>query len=91
METDGLYFSSCDLQDRLKQSLLLFPALVVRYDILVCTSALYLYQAGLLDKSDIFRYCNSVKPDKLSLYLDLLEYDRFLIERIVSQMDLFDL
>lgn len=91
METDGLRFTSRDLQDRLKNSLLLLPLLTVRYDPIVCTSALYLYQSGLLEKNQIFRYCNLVKPENLSRFLDLLEYDRFLIDRILSQMDLFDL
>lgn len=89
MEEDGLRFRSSDLQDRLKQSLLLYPLLIVRYNPLVVTSALYLYQAEMLERSEIFRYCNLVSVDRLSGYLELLEHDRFLIDRIISNMDLF--
>lgn len=90
MESDALRIGAKDLQDRLRQSLLLYPALLVRYDPLVVTSALYLYQADILQRNEIFRYCNVVKPEKLYRYLDLLEYDRFLIDRLISQIDLFD-
>lgn len=80
-----------NLPNRKIESALLRPALLNRYDPLVVDSALYLYQAEILDKSLIFRYCNVVKPEFLERICDLLEYDGFLIERIVSQMDLFDL
>lgn len=89
MEEDGIRFRASDLQDRLKQSLLLYPLLLVRYDPLVVTSALYLYQAEMLERSEIYRYCNLVSVDKLSGFLELLEYDRFLIERTILNMDLF--
>lgn len=80
-----------NLPSRAVESALLRPALLVRYDPLVVECALYLYQAEILEKNLIFRYCNVVKPDKLCAILDLLEYDAFLIDRLVSQMDLFDL
>ena len=80
-----------NLPNRKVESALLRPALLNRYDPLVVDSALYLYQAEILEKNLIFRYCNVVKPEFLYRVLDLLEYDGFLIDRIVSQMDLFDL
>lgn len=80
-----------NLPSRKIEAALLRPALLVRYDPLVVDSALYLYEAEILERNLIFRYCNVVKPEKLSVILDLLEYDAFLIERLVSQIDLFDL
>ena len=80
-----------NLPNRKIEAALLRPALLNRYDPLVVESALYLYQAEILDKNLIFRYCNVVNPEFLGRICDLLEYDGFLIDRIVSQMDLFDL
>lgn len=82
---------SKNLPNRLVEGALLRPALLARYDPLVVESALYLYFAELLDKRTLFRYCNVVSPDLLSRVMDNLEYDGFLIDRLISQMDLFDL
>lgn len=82
---------SANLPNRMIESAMLRPALLVRYDPLVVECALYLYQAEILERNLIFRYCNVVKPEMLSYIMDNLEYDGFLIDRIIEQMDIFDL
>lgn len=72
-----------DLPDLRLQAALLRPALLSRYDPIVVESALYLYQAEILPRDLIYRYCNKVDPSTLADHLELLEYDGFLMERLV--------
>lgn len=89
-EIEGRILSS-NLPNRMIEAAMLRPALLARYDPLVVECALYLYLAEVLERNLIFRYCNVVSPDKLAYIMDNLEYDGFLIDRIISQFDLFDL